>query len=123
MTGVNGLFLLLYIQHLHVIRKTMKYVLRQVAVPNDSIALNNDHIEISWEKYTAQYAETSNVQVGFIRKGAGTVEIQVFKKKTMGVMKNTVAVSIFCFIGSALMVLYCPAMGIWKIVEAMYRNY
>ena len=122
MTGVNALFLLLYIQHLHVIRKTMKYVIRQVVVPNHSIALNNDHIEISWEKYTAQYAATSDIQVGFVMKGAGTVQIQVFKKKAMRVMKKSIAVSILCFIGSAMTVLYCPAMGIWVVTggSAMY---
>lgn len=122
MTGVNGLFLLFYIQHLYVIAKTMRYVLRQHSVPNNSLNWNNDHIEISIEVYRAQYATTSNVAVGVVAKGSGTIKIQLFKHKTMAVMKNTVVVSIFSFIGSVLMVLYCPAVGFWKLAIHVMDN-
>lgn len=119
MTGVNGLF---YIQHLYVIAKTMRYVLRQHSVPNNSLKLNNDHVEISLEVYRAQYATTSNVAVGLVAKGSGTIKIQLFKHKAMAVMKNTVVVSIFSFIGSMLMVLYCPAVGFWKLAIHVMDN-
>lgn len=122
MTGVNGFFLLFYIQHLYVIAKTMRYVLRQHSVPNNSLELNNDHIEISLEVYRAHYATTANVAVGVAAKGSGTIKIQLFKKKTMAVMKNTVVVSILSFIGCVLMIFYCPAVGFWKLAEHLMED-
>lgn len=100
----------------------MRYVLRQHSVPNNSLELNNDHLEISIEVYRAKYAKTSDVGVGIIGKGSGTIKIQLFKRSAMGVMKNTVWVSIFCFMGSVLMVLYCPAVGFWKLAEQLIEN-
>ena len=109
--------MLIYIQHLYVIAKTMRYVLQQHTLPNNSLASNNEHLEISLEVYRARYATTSNAGVGIVSQGSGTIKIQIFKRSTMGVMRNSVAVSIFCFIGCILMVLYCPAVGFWKLAE------
>ena len=122
MTGVNGLFLLIYIQHLYVITKTMRYVLQQHTVPNNSLALNNDHLEISLEVYRARYAATTDAGVGIVTQASGTIKLQLFKKSTTGVMRNSVAVSIFCFIGCVLMVLYCPAVGFWKLAVHLMDN-
>ena len=122
MTAVNGLFLLLYIQHLYVIHTTMRYVLRQPSVPNNQLNKLNCHIEISMEIYRAKYATTQNAGIGIVVKGSGTIKIQIFKKSTIGVMKNTVVLSILGFIGSVLMVLYCPAIGFWKLAEHLMEN-
>ena len=122
MTGVNGLFLLLYIQHLYVIIKTLRYVLQQHSVPNNQLDLNNDHLEISVEVYRAQYASTSNAGVGIVSMGSGKIKMQLFQHQTVETMKCTIVTSILFFIGSILMVLYCPVMGFWKLAVHLMEN-
>ncbi len=119
MTGVNGIFLLFYIQHLHVIAQTLKYVMLQPSVPNNAIKLKNDHIVISIDIYRAQYAASSAAGIGIAVHGSGKIKIQIFKRSSKGVMKNTKVISIFSFIGASLMVLYCPAIGFWKLAVGL----
>lgn len=122
MLGVNGLFLLMYIQHLYVIATTMRYVLRQPKVPNNMLNYRNEHLEISLEVYRAQYAACEQAGIGVFVKGSGTVKLQVFQNSAMALMKNAVVISCFCFAGSLLMVFYCLATGIYGMVRSFSYN-
>lgn len=117
MAAVNGAFLLMSIQHLFVIFTTMRYVIKQPSVPNNTLKLTNDHIEIDVDVYKAQYAASSNAGIGLAVHGSGKMKVQVFQNRAMARMKNTMVVSILCFIGAIFMVPYCLGMGINAIIR------
>lgn len=119
MTGVNGLFFLMYIQHLYVVITTMRFVLKQPTVPNHTMRLNNDHLEISIDVYRAQYAACDVAGIGIIQQNSGIVKLQVFRSKAFGVMKNVVVITVFSFIGSFLMIFYCLGAGIYRAISPL----
>jgi hypothetical protein len=73
MAAVNGAFLLMLTQHIFVIVTTMRFVIKQPSVPNRTLQLNNDHIEIDLEVYRAQYAASSNAGIGLVVHGSGKI--------------------------------------------------
>ena len=121
MAVVHLLFLLVWIQHAYVNLGTMPYVLHQPSLPNHLLNNANDFFEITLEKYVALFAASSNAGIGIAAKAKGTIKIQVFKTATIGKMRNCIAVSTLALIGCLLMIIYCFAWGVVKVVQE-YAN-
>ena len=117
MVPVNAAFMVMFIQHLYVVHTTMRYVLRQPGFPNHFLSLNNHHLLISLEQYRARYASFDKAEIGLIQKSAGKVKLQVFRKRAIGTMKNTVVVAVFGFMGSLFHIFFCLAVGIYRVIE------
>ena len=117
MGAIGILFLLIFTQHMYVNIKTMPYVLKQPSVPNHLMNSANTFIEITMEKYGAVFAASQRAGIGYIVAGKGTVQFQVFKQQTVGIMKNCVVVSTLAFFASLVMVFYCLAWGIVGIIN------
>lgn len=116
LAGLNFLFLLMYCQHLHVLLHTMRYVLKQPSVPNNSMTLTNDHIVISVEVFRARFAATDNAGIGLAVQGSGQIKLQVFKKSAMTKMKSATILSACLFVASALMTVICLTVGIVRLI-------
>lgn len=120
MAAVNALFLLMYMQHLYVIVTTMRHVVKQQTIPNITSDYDHQHLEISQEAYRAQYARCEQEEVGVLMIGSGKVKLQVFRKKTMALMKKVMVVSCLLFAASLFMVFCCLGIGISGIVIIAY---
>ncbi len=122
MFGVNFVVFVIYTQHMYVNIVTMWHVLKQPSVPDHQLPRNNAFIEIQLDHCEALYAASFRAGIGFIARSTTreTVEFQVFRKSTVRVMKNCVAVSTLCFIGSLFMFLYCYIWGIVLILKGRY---
>ena len=114
MFGVGLIFFVIFLQHMYVNVKTMRYVLKQTSVPNDWIKFSNTFFVITLEKYRAFFAASSQAGIGLITSGKGTIKIQVFRKSSVGKMKNCVVLSTMAFLGSIFMVCYCLGSGIGR---------
>jgi len=120
MFTVNFMVCLIYTQHLYVNINTMWYVLKQPCLPDNVLRSANTFLEIQLDTFQAEYAVLYNAQMGYIARERQTVQIQVFRKSTMTVMKNCVRVSTLCFIASLFMFLYCFIWGIFLILDHHY---
>ena len=120
--GVHFLVCAIYTQHMYVNIVTMWHVLKQPSVPDHQLPRNNAFIEIQLDRCEALYAASYRAGIGFVAQSTTrqTVEFQVFRKSTVRVMKNCVAASTLCFIGSLFMFLYCYIWGILLILEGHY---
>ena len=118
MFTLNMVFALIYIQHLHVIVNTMRYVLKQITIPDMHMSYNNEHLEITMEVFNAKYAKTSEVAAGIVIQASGTVKIQVFKRTKITEMRRTCAISLLSLVGSLGMVFYCFGHGFSQVFLA-----
>ena len=112
----NLVFLIIYIQHLVIYITTMRYVLLQLDVPDDSGILNgncNRHLEITYEQYKIRYSKTRNMEIGTISGEAGMIQLQILSQSTKKRLQRCVKFSTVYLIMSGLMVLYCFS---WAIV-------
>ena len=115
--GVNFLVCTMYTQHMYVNLTTMWYVLKQPSVPDDKLQRNNAFYEIQLDEYQAIYGLSYRAGIGCVATSRQSVEFQVFRKSTVRLMKNCIAVSTLCFLGSLFMFLYCYVWGIVLLLE------
>lgn len=115
MCCLNFLFFLFYLQNMYVNVTTMRYVLLQPSVPNNSINTANAFFKIKFEEFAAVYAVSQEAGLGAIAHESEKVTIQVFKDKTKSVLKKCVYISTLCFFGSLVMFNYTLIFGLWRM--------
>ena len=117
MTIVNGIFFVIWLQHMYVNVGTMPHVLRQPSLPDHQLELGNNLLRISVEKYRALFAHTNEELIGIVGGSSDSVTVQVFRHSSMTIMKICVAVSSIAFISSVAMLIYCLSVGIIGALE------
>jgi hypothetical protein len=90
LSAVPGL--LACIQHLHVIRCTIPWVLRQPVVPN--LVLGNQHLEVTIANLEGAYLTAYNRGVGLVCQTTGKIKFQVLSSEAVTTIQLTVATSI-----------------------------
>ena len=115
---LNIPYLIMFTQHMYVNIQTMRYVLKQPEVPDDTLAgTTNSHLEITLEEFAASYAATQQAGLGLIVHGKGTVKIQVFTESAKTKMKNCIWLSTLYFLGAFLGIVCCLIFVIIGVVN------
>ena len=115
---LNIPYLIMFTQHMYVNIQTMRYVLKQPVVPDDTLPTSNAHLEITLEEFAASYAASQQAGLGLIVHGKGTVKIQVFADSAKDKMWLCINLSTCGFLGTLLLgIVYCPVFGLIGVVN------
>ena len=115
MGGVSIVFILVYAQHMHVVRKTIPIMLRLPHLPDHQMRQisnrRNDFFEITLEKYTAIFAATSDEAAAVAVKGSNKVKIHVLSAWARNAIRSSRMLSIVQMCMLIFLFFYCFAMG------------
>ena len=109
------LVLIVYYQHLHVIFRTIPWVLSQPVVPN--LNSGNKHLEIAVTNLESVYLSAHNRGIGLVSQSSGKVKFQVLSINTVILIKRARAVSGIFAIISTLLTLWSLALVVASLGE------
>ena len=113
-------FLVIFLQHLYVNLKTIPHVLQQPCIEDRYQQTGNAHYEITKEKYQFLFAASSDAGIGALSAERGNkVKIQVFTETAVRNIKICRIVSYVCFFVTLLMIVYCFAWAIVRVLDPL----
>ena len=107
---INVLWLCIFIQHMTVVHDTIPYVLKQPIVPNNSLRLANDFIEIEVHQVKGAYAVSQNAGIGILRRNQGKIKFHVLSEGAASKIRTSKTLSIIGLLCSILMVIISNVM-------------
>ena len=115
------IFLVVFLQHLYVNLRTIPHILQQPSTEDRYQQTGNAHYEITVEKYKFLFAASSDAGIGAFAAGRenSKVKIQVFTETAIGVIKRCQALSYVGFFVTLLMIVYCFAWGIVRVLDPL----
>ena len=101
-------FCLTYCQHLHVVRKTIPWVLRQPVIPN--LRTGNEHLEVAVTSLEGVYLSARNSGIGLMSQTTGTIKFHVLSPQAVQSIKWTKVYSIVYFMLTTLACVWAAAL-------------
>ena len=103
-TGLSLLWFLIFCQHLHVIRGTLPYVLKQPII-ND-LDKENWFYKLKFSQLEGVYLEAQQEGIGMHVEAEGAIKFQVFNLKAKGKMTTCKGHSILMFLCSVFQIFW-----------------
>ena len=107
---INSMWLGLFIQHMIVVRGTIPYILKQPIVPNNTLRLTNDFIEIEVKQVKGIYAISQDAGIGILQSNQGKIKFHVLSEGAASIIRTSRKYSIIGFICSLLMAIISAIM-------------